>query len=214
MAVQVKICGITSVAAAQAVRATGADAAGFMFYAPSPRALTLAQARELAAELDGVRKVGVFVDADTGWIAAAVAAAGLDALQLQGQESPAEVVALRQRFGLPVWKAVGVQGAADVAAAVRDFADADLLLFDARPSHAGALPGGNGQRFDWGLLRESALPEHWGLAGGLNPDNVAAAIAATGAPLVDVSSGVEQAPGCKDVAKIVKFVEAARRVSG
>lgn len=210
---QVKICGITSIAAARAVRAAGADAAGFMFYAPSPRALALAQARELAAELAGVQKVGVFVDADDRWITAAVAAAGLDALQLQGQESPARVVALRQQFGLPVWKAVGVRTAADIAQAVGDFAGADRLLFDARPP-AGALPGGNGRRFDWALLRDSALPADWGLAGGLTPANVAEAIAATGAPLVDVSSGVERAPGCKDVAKIVKFVEAARRVSG
>lgn len=212
MDLQVKICGITTAAALAAARDAGADACGFMFYAKSPRALAPAQAGELAAAAGGLRKVGVFVDADDALLAAAIAAARLDALQLQGQESPARVATVQQKFGLPVWKAVGVQTADDVRAAVADFAGADMLLFDARP-RKGALPGGNGRAFDWRILAESALPMHWGLAGGLDADNVAAAIRQTGAPLVDVSSGVESAPGCKDVAKIIRFVEAAHRVS-
>ena len=212
MPTQVKICGITGAEALAAVQAVGADACGFVFYADSPRALTPEQAAPLAALALTLLKVGVFVDADDALLRAAVAAGQLGALQLQGAETPQRVAQVQAEFGLPVWRAVGVRTRADVDAAVADYAMADLLLFDARPTEAGDRPGGNGLSFDWRILRGAALPPVWGLAGGLDAENVAAAIRLTGAPLVDVSSGVESAPGRKDVAKIVNFVEAARRV--
>lgn len=211
MRVKVKICGVKTPEALVATLSAGADAVGFNFYAPSPRALSLEDARGLGARAPHLMKVGVFVDADDSLLDAAVRAAGLNAIQLQGAEGPERVAALKARFGLPVWKAVGVRTAADIAAASRQFAVADLLLLDAKPPEGTVLPGGNGLRFDWRILDETRPSLPWALAGGLTPESVGEAIARTRAPMVDVASGVEDAPGVKSVAKIAAFVEAARR---
>ena len=212
MRAKVKICGITSEEALLAVLDSGADACGFVFYPKSPRHLTFAAVRPLAARAPHLLKVGVFVDADDELLAAAVEAASPGALQLQGGEGPERVAEVKARFGLPVWKAVGVRDAGEVADATGRFAGADLLLLDAKPMPGMALPGGNGLSFDWRILRGATPAMPWGLAGGLSPENVREAIKRTHAPLVDVSSGVEAAPGVKDVAKIAAFVKAVRRV--
>jgi phosphoribosylanthranilate isomerase len=207
----VKICGVTTPEALVATLSAGADAVGFNFYPPSPRALSLEAARGLAGRAPHLLKVGVFVDADDSLLDAAVSVAGLGAIQLQGAEGPERVSALKARFRLPVWKAVGVRSAPDVAAASRQFRVADLLLLDAKPPEGVELPGGNGLRFDWRILETERPTLPWGLAGGLTPETVAEAIQRTKAPMVDVASGVEDAPGVKSVAKIAAFVEAARR---
>lgn len=211
MRTRVKICGISSPQALAASLSAGADACGFVFFPPSPRALSPEAAAGLAALAPHLLKVGLFVDADDALVDSAVAAARLGAVQLQGDESPGRVQALKSRLGLPVWKAVGVRTAADVAAAGRRFAAADLLLLDAKPPEGAPLPGGNGLRFDWRILAQARPTQSWGLAGGLDSENVTEAVRLTGAPLVDVSSGVEDAPGVKSVAKIAAFVEAAHR---
>ena len=211
MRTRVKICGITTPEALVATLSAGADACGFVFYPPSPRALTPEKAGGLAQRAPHLLKVGLFVDADDALLEAAVSAGALGALQLQGDETPERVAALRARFQIPVWKAVGVKTAADVAGAARRYAGADLLLLDAKPPEGVTLPGGNGLRFDWRILAETRPPMPWALAGGLTVETVAEAVRRTGAPFVDVSSGVESAPGIKDVAKIAAFVDSARR---
>lgn len=211
MAPTIKICGITTAAALDAVVAARADYIGFVFHAASPRNLAPNDAAKLAERAEGrIVKVGLFVDADDAAIARAVTAARLDALQLHGKETPERVAQLKAGFGVPVWKALAVAAPGDVekASAYRDAAD--MILFDAK-TPKGALPGGMGLTFDWALLAAYRGPLPWGLAGGLTSDNVAQAIAETGAPLVDTSSGVESAPGVKDVDKIIAFCKAARR---
>jgi phosphoribosylanthranilate isomerase len=153
--------------------------------------------------------VGLFVDADDATIAETVAAARLDILQLHGRESPERAAQLRARFGLPVWKALPVATAEDVAKANAYAGAADLVLFDAK-TPKGTLPGGMGLSFDWNLVARWKAPVAWGLAGGLTPENVAEAVRLTGAPLVDTSSGVESAPGVKDSGRIAAFCAAAR----
>lgn len=207
----VKICGVTDPDALVATLSAGADAVGFNFFPPSPRAITPDAVRPLAARAPHLLKVGVFVDADDALLDAAVGAGALGAIQLQGEESPARLAEIRSRFGLPVWKAVGVRTSADVRAACARFSAADRLLLDAKAPEGSPIPGGNGLRFDWTILSDARPTGPWGLAGGLTPETVAEAIARTGAPLVDVASGVEDAPGIKSVAKIAAFVEAARR---
>ena len=207
---KIKICGITTPAALDAAIEAHADYVGLMFYPPSPRNVAPAQAAALAARAGGrIGKVGVFVDAADADIAEAVAVGQLDALQLHGAEPPQRAAQLRAAFGLPVWKVLAVASAADIARADAFAGAADLILFDAKTPR-GALPGGMGLVFDWSLLGayRGALP--WGLAGGLSADNVAEAVRVTGAPLVDTSSGVESAPGAKDVDKIAAFCKAAR----
>jgi phosphoribosylanthranilate isomerase len=207
---RIKICGITTAETLEATIAARADFVGFNFYPPSPRYLTPRKAPALGAQAAGrITRVGLFVDAEDEPIAEAVAAAGIELLQLHGDESPERAAQLRARFGLPVWKVIPVAGADDVSRAGAYREAADLILFDAK-TPKGTLPGGMGLSFDWSLLAagKGALP--WGLAGGLNPDNVAAAIAATSAPLVDTASGVERAPGIKDPARIAAFCAAAR----
>lgn len=206
----IKICGISTAEALDAAIKGRAEYAGFVFFPPSPRNLTPRDAAGLGERGQGrIKRVGLFVDADDALIGEAIAAAGLDVLQLHGEEGPERTAQVRARFGSPVWKALPVASAGDVgrAAAYRDAAD--LILFDAK-TPKGALPGGMGLTFDWNLLAGDKGPLPWGLAGGLTPDNVAAAIRATGAPLVDTSSGVESAPGVKDAAKIAAFCSAAR----
>jgi len=206
----IKICGIATPDALDAALAARAGYVGLVFFPKSPRNVTLAAAAALGARAAGrVQRVGLFVDADDAMIAAAIAAAGLDALQLHGGESPARAAELRARHGVPVWKALAVAGAGDVARAADYAGAADLVLFDAK-TPKGTLPGGMGLAFDWSLLAQANPPLPWGLAGGLGPSNVAEALRITRAPLVDVSSGVESAPGVKDASLIAAFCKAAR----
>jgi phosphoribosylanthranilate isomerase len=205
----IKICGISNAEALDAAIKARSDHVGFNFFPPSPRFVDLRKAMELGQRAAGrIGRVGVFVDADDAAIGEAVAAAGLDAIQLHGDEPPGRAAQLRQRFGLPVWKVLSVAGPADIerAASYRDAAD--LILFDAK-TPKGTLPGGMGLSFDWSLLASYRGPLPWGLAGGLTPVNVAEAARLTGAPLVDTSSGVESSPGIKDVDKIAAFCKAA-----
>ncbi len=216
MAVKAKICGLGSAEAVDAAVEAGADLVGFVFYPPSPRAVSAATAATLVARVpQRVARVGLFVDPEDAAIAAVLAEAPLTMLQLHGHETPERVAAVRARFGLPVIKAVAIEGEADLAAAVRAAAVADWLLFDARPPKtADALPGGNARAFDWRLLAGRRFACPWLLAGGLTPENVAEALRITGAGAVDVSSGVERARGVKDPALIRAFLAAVRSAGG
>ncbi|MBW8753095.1 MAG: phosphoribosylanthranilate isomerase [Sphingomonadales bacterium] len=208
----IKICGLTTADALEAAIKARADYAGFVFFPPSPRHLSLAEAPALAARAEGrIARVGLFVDASDETILEAIAAARLDALQLHGVETPERAAQLKARFGLPVWKALPVATAADVARADAYAGAADLVLFDAK-TPKGTLPGGMGLAFDWSLVANWQGRAAWGLAGGLTPGNVADAVRQTGAPLVDTSSGVESAPGVKDVGRIAAFCAAVRSV--
>ncbi len=208
----IKICGISTAESLDAVIAARADYVGLVFYPPSPRNVSLARAALLGARsAHRVSRVGLFVDADDALIAGAIAAAGLDALQLHGEESPARAAQLKAQFGLPVWKAIAVAAPGDVERAVSYGGATDLILFDAK-TPKGSLPGGMGLSFDWSLLAAWKDRAAWGLAGGLTAKNVAEAVSATNAPLIDTSSGVESAPGIKDVDKIVAFCKAARNL--
>lgn len=210
-AVRVKICGLTEAAALAAAAAAGAAYAGFVHFPRSPRHLE-AEALGRLARLapPGLCKVLLSVDAPDATLDALLGAAPVDMLQLHGGESPERVAEVRARFGLPVMKAVGVADEADLPALAEHARAADQLLVDAKPPRGAALPGGNGLSFDWRLIagRRWACP--WMLAGGLTPDNVAEAVRLTGARQVDVSSGVERAPGVKDPARIAAFVAAAQ----
>lgn len=210
---QVKICGIKDATALAAAHDAGADMVGFVFFPPSPRAVTPAEAGMLAQSYrNGPKRVGLFVDPDDAMLAATLAEVPLDILQLHGEESPARAGEIRARFGKPVMKALGIGSKADLAR-LPDYADqVDYFLLDARPPPGSALPGGNALAFDWALMRGEYLPRPWLLAGGLTPANVAEAIAASGAPGVDVSSGVERTRGVKDPAAIAAFIAAAKSV--
>ena len=207
--IQVKICGLREPRHVRAAVEAGARYVGLMFYAPSPRNLSVEQAAELIDLVPaGVAKVAVTVDASDDELGRIVGGLGVDMLQLHGVESPARVAEIRARFGLPVMKAVGVRDAGDLAALAEYARVADQLLVDAKPPQGAELPGGNGLAFDWRLIagRRWAVP--WILAGGLTAGNAAAAVRLTGARQVDVSSGVEIAPGAKDAAKIAEFCRA------
>lgn len=207
----IKICGVTTRDALDATIHAQATHVGLNFFPLSPRFLKLDDAPALAEQAgDRLTRVGVFVDADDAFMADAVAAARLDAIQLHGKEDPARVAALRTRFGKPVWKVISVAGPSDVAKADAYATVADFLLFDAKTPKGAALPGGLGLAFDWTLLRSYKGPLGWGLAGGLSPENVAEAVRGTGAALIDVSSGVEIAPGVKDADRIRTFCFNAR----
>jgi phosphoribosylanthranilate isomerase len=212
MTVAAKICGLASEAAVAAAVEGGAAYVGFVFYPPSPRAVTPECAAALCRAVPaGVTRVGLFVDADDAAIAAVLAAAPLDLLQFHGHESPARVAAAKRHFGRPVMKAIAVAAAEDVAAAAEYEAAADLLLFDAKPPRrADALPGGNGLAFDWRLIAGRSWRLPWMLSGGLTAALLPEAVAISGARIVDVSSGVERRPGDKDPAKIRAFLAAAR----
>lgn len=210
--VAVKICGLTRPADVQAVAQAGAAYAGFVFFPKSPRNLSVADARALAlAAPPGLCKVALVVDADDATLDAILADVPLDMVQLHGSESPWRVAEIRARYGLPVMKAVGIADAQDLAQ-IDAYADvADQLLIDAKPPKGADLPGGNGLSFDWRLLQARKYWQRpWMLAGGLTPDTVAEAIRLTGARQLDVSSGVESAPGQKDAALIRAFVGAAQ----
>ncbi|ANB35587.1 phosphoribosylanthranilate isomerase [Rhodovulum sulfidophilum] len=209
-AIRVKICGLTSPAAVDAAARLGASYLGFVFFPGSPRHIDPETARGLAfAAPPGLAKVALTVDADDAALDALLDLVPIDMLQLHGRESPERVAGIRARFGLPVMKAVGVATEADLPALIDYARVADQILVDAKPPAEAALPGGNGLAFDWRLIAGRRWPVPWMLAGGLTPANVAEAIALTGARQVDVSSGVERAPGVKDEALMGRFIAAA-----
>jgi len=210
-AVRVKICGLRSLSDLAAAAGAGAAYGGFVFFPPSPRHLDIDAARTLAAEAPvGLAKVALVVDATDEMLDQIVARVPLDMLQLHGHESPARVAELRARHGLPVIKAVGVADAADLPTIADYEAVADMILIDAKPPKIAAVPGGNGLSFDWRLIAGRVWSRPWMLAGGLTPENVAQAVALTGARQVDVSSGVEREKGVKDAALIAAFTAAAQ----
>lgn len=211
MSLLVKICGLKTPEALDAALAAGADMVGFVFFTPSPRHLSFDAARALGERVKGrARKVALSVDADDALLAASIGALKPDMLQLHGRESPQHVAQVRLRYGLPVAKAIAVETRDDLAR-VPDYAKVvDWILFDARAPRDATRPGGLGKPFDWRLLENLALDVPFMLSGGLDADNVAEALRITRAPAVDVSSGVESAPGVKDPEKIRAFVRAAR----
>lgn len=207
----IKICGLSTPETLAAALTAGASHVGFVFFAPSPRNLAFDAAAGLARQVPGqVAKVGVFVDPDDALLDAALAAARLDAIQLH-KTAPDRIAAIRARTGKQVWGAVAVKTRADLDGARTLVGAADRVLYDAKTPPGAVLPGGMGLRFDWGLLDGFVHPLPWALSGGLDAGNVAEAIRATRAPLVDVSSGVESAPGVKDAGRIAAFV---RSVTG
>jgi phosphoribosylanthranilate isomerase len=202
-----KICGLSTTATLDAALRHGASHVGFVFFPDSPRHLTFDSAAKLAAQVpDHVGRVGVFVDPDDELLERAIAAGSLDTLQLH-KVAPTRAAAIRTRFARDVWAAVAVKTRTDLDAARTYTGAADLILYDAKTADGAALPGGMGQRFDWALLDGFRHPLPWALSGGLDPVNVGEAIVRTGATLVDVSSGVESAPGVKDEAKIAAFLK-------
>lgn len=207
---KVKICGLSTGETMQAALDAGADFVGLVFFPKSPRNVSISQAAELAALARGRAEiVALTVDADDALISTIMRDVRPDWLQLHGGETPDRVAAVRKLSGAQIIKAIKVGGPADVAQAAAFAGVADLLLFDAKAPAAlkDPLPGGNGVTFDWSLLEGKS---GFMLSGGLNCANMAQALAATGAPMVDVSSGVESAPGVKDVTLIRKFIEAAQ----
>jgi phosphoribosylanthranilate isomerase len=212
MSVTAKICGLSAEGAVSAAVAGGAAYLGFVFYPPSPRAVTPREAAQLCVAVPpGVARVGLFVDADDAMIEATLALAPLDVLQFHGSETPERVGEVRLRFGLPVMKAVAIAGPTDVRGAARYEDVADLLLFDAKPPRRpDALPGGNGLGFDWRLIADRSWRRPWMLSGGLTAEVLPEAVRISGAKAVDVSSGVESRPGVKDPKKIRAFLAAAR----
>jgi phosphoribosylanthranilate isomerase len=212
MGIEVKICGVTTAEAADAAIAAHADYLGLVFHPASPRHVAPGKAAALAARVHGkVRLVALFEDANDDAIAAAVDAVAPDFLQLHGREAPVRVADIRTKFGTPVIKALHVADLADLTFVPMYESAADMLLFDAKAPAASDCGGGHGVAFDWQLLKGRKFARPWLLAGGLNADNVARAVAASGAPGVDVSSGVESAKGVKSAELIHAFVRAARR---
>lgn len=212
MTIAAKICGISSEAAIAAAAEGGAAYVGLVFYPPSPRAVCPAHAARLCAAVPaGIKRVGLFVDADDAAIGAILDVVPIDVLQFHGRESPDRVADAKARFDRPILKAIAIAGPDDVSLAVRYEGDADMLLFDAKPPHrADALPGGNGLVFDWQLIAGRRWRVPWMLSGGLNPESLPEAVRISGAQMVDVSSGVERQPGDKDPEKIREFLRVAR----
>jgi len=209
--IRVKICGLTEQRHVEAAVAAGASYIGLVFFPKSPRNVGIERAKALAVEVPpGVAKVALSVDADNDLLDAITSHLPLDMLQLHGHESPARVREVQARYGLPVMKAVGIADRADLVTLQDYWQVADQILIDAKPPKDAPLPGGNGLTFDWTLLAERRWPCPWMLAGGLTAKNVGEAIRLTKAGQVDVSSGVESAPGVKDAALIEAFVAAAK----
>jgi phosphoribosylanthranilate isomerase len=209
VSVKVKICGVRTPAIVEEAADAGADFVGLVLFAKSPRHIELEEARVLAAVARGrIGTVAVMVDPEDDLVDGVLEKVRPDFLQLHGSETPQRVAAIKTRTGLPVMKAIPVADAADVADAGAYAASADYILFDAKPTQDARLPGGNGLPFDWQVLTGLAPP--FALSGGLTPHNVGAAIRLTGASLVDVSSGVERAPGEKDARLVRSFIEAAK----
>jgi phosphoribosylanthranilate isomerase len=211
MPVTVKICGLKTPQALDVALEFGADLVGFVFFPPSPRHLGLVEARVLGERVAGrAGKVALTVDANDETLRDIVNALKPDMLQLHGKETPERVAVVRSRFGLPVMKAIPISQRRDLSP-IRVYAKvADRLLFDARPPKKATRPGGLGRRFDWTLLAGINPGVPFMLSGGLDAGNVAQAIAITRAPGVDVSSGIERAPGVKDLTKIREFIRAVR----
>jgi phosphoribosylanthranilate isomerase len=202
----VKICGINDAAGFDTAIEAGADWVGFVFFPPSPRAVTPEAAAALSGRVaGGPPRVGLFVDPTPAAIAAVLAAVRLDILQIYGAKD--RLAAIKAEFGLPIWRAAGISSSADLPAAA---SGADRLLLEAKPPAGADRPGGNATTFDWSILRGWTAPAPWLLAGGLTPENVATAIRQTGAQAVDVSSGVESRKGIKDPALIRAFIAAAK----
>jgi len=211
MSVAVKICGLSNDAAVAAAVEGGAAYVGFVFYPPSPRAVDPARVAALCRSVpSGVQRVGLFVDADDTAIRSVLDAAPIDILQFHGQESPDRVADAKIRFHRPVMKAIAIAAPEDVLAAEPYEEVADILLFDAKPPRrVDALPGGNGLAFDWRLIAGRKWRRPWMLSGGLTAELLPEAVASSGAPAVDVSSGVERTPGDKDPEKIREFLRVA-----
>lgn len=208
--VKVKICGLSREAEIEAAAASGASYVGFVFFPGSPRHVGAEQAGRLARGAPaGLRKVALLVDPSDSEIDGILSTVPVDMLQLHGAESPERVAAVRERFGLPVMKAVGVREQKDLDEVAKHSGTADLLLVDAKPPKGAPRPGGLGTPFDWTLIAGTGWRFPWMLAGGLDSSNVAEAVRVTGASQVDASTGVESAPGVKSVQKIKQFVAAA-----
>jgi phosphoribosylanthranilate isomerase len=209
--IKVKICGLTDPAHAEDAADLGASFVGAVFHAKSPRFVSFQRAAEIFEFVPAkIARVGLFVDPDDVLINQAMNQIRLDYLQLHGAESAERVEQVRLEFGMPVIKALPISSPADVEAARAYDGVADILMFDAKPPAGADRPGGHGIAFDWALLKDSRWQSPWFLAGGLTPDNVEQAIAASGAKMVDVSSGVESAPGVKDYDKMAAFIAAAQ----
>jgi phosphoribosylanthranilate isomerase len=205
--IKVKICGLSTAETVAAAVAAGAAYVAFNFFPKSPRYVDVPHAAALAASVPpGVCKVALTVDADNATLDAILAEVPIDMLQLHGTESPERVREVKARYGLPVMKAVGIADAGDLPALDTYARVADQLLVDAKPPKGADLPGGNAVAFDWRLIAGRRWPVPWMLAGGLTADNVAQAIRLTGAAQVDVSSGVERAPGIKDTEMMRRFI--------
>ena len=209
--VSVKICGISTVDDVRACAGAGANYMGLVFFEKSPRNITIPAARDLAlAAPMGLAKVALVVNPSDAELDAIAGTVPLDMIQLHGRETPERVAEVKARYGLPVMKAVGIADANDLPKLESYFGVADQILVDAKPPKGGELPGGNGLSFDWRLIAGRRWPCPWMLAGGLTPENVAEAVKMTGAKQVDVSSGVEDAPGQKNAKLIQKFVQSSR----
>jgi phosphoribosylanthranilate isomerase len=211
MSLLVKICGLSTPETLETALVAGADMVGFVFFAPSPRHIDLGVARELGRQVGGrALKVALSVDADDALLANSIEALQPQLLQLHGRESVARVRDIKQKFGLPVMKAIAVETRADLEVLPGYAAVADRVLFDARAPKDATRPGGLGKPFDWHLLHNLDLAVPFMMSGGLDDGNVAEALRITGATGVDVSSGVESAAGVKSVEKIRAFIRAAR----
>ena len=209
--VSVKICGISTVDDVRACAGVGANYMGLVFFEKSPRNITIPAARDLAlAAPVGLAKVALVVNPSDAELDAIAGTVPLDMIQLHGRETPERVAEVKARYGLPVMKAVGIADANDLPKLESYFGVADQILVDAKPPKGGELPGGNGLSFDWRLIAGRRWPCPWMLAGGLTPENVAEAVKMTGTKQVDVSSGVEDAPGQKNAELIQKFVQSSR----
>jgi len=208
--VSVKICGLSTPETLDASVEAGARYVGFVFYPPSPRSVTPERAAELALRVPpGVAKVGLVVAPDDALLDEIARVVPLDMIQVHKVHDPVRLAAIGERVGLPVIAAAPIAKPEDVDAAIRFAEPAQMILFDAKPAQDATLPGGNGIRFDWRLLSTRRIPKTWMLAGGLTPDNVAEAVALTGAKNVDVSTGVEKSLGEKDSDCIAAFIRNA-----
>jgi phosphoribosylanthranilate isomerase len=213
MTIAIKFCGLRTPDDVASAVAAGARYVGFVFFKKSPRHLRLSEARALAQLVPmGVAKVALVVNADNDALDQLTENVPIDMLQLHGTETTARVIEIKARYGLPVMKAVGVADASDLPKLVEYAAVCDQLLIDAKPATGAELPGGNGVAFDWRLIAGRGWPVPWMLAGGLTPQNVAEAVRLTGARQVDVSSGVEYAPGVKDAKTMDAFAAALREM--
>ena len=214
MPVSVKICGVTDAEHATTAARNGARWLGFVFFEKSPRHLSIDAATKLRPKLPrNIERVGVFVDAEMDYMEQAINALDLDWVQLHGDEYPTDAQMIKNRFGVSVIKAIGVRTKDDIERAQAFAPYVDAILFDAKPPIGADLPGGNALSFPWKLLQGMTLTVPWLLAGGLTANNLAEAIAASGATAADVSSGVEDAPGIKSSSKIEAFLRAAKAVT-